>query len=92
MSEVDITPEGDFIPRGSPGAGKGDKRRPTPVSAEEYARRWEETFGNGKKAPYKRIIVGISGRGLFPDRPDPTEEVDRLWNQIFKEDSKWDTP
>ncbi len=42
--EIDITPEGDFIPRGSPGAGKGDKKRPTQVSDEEYIVRWNQTF------------------------------------------------
>lgn len=35
----------DLIKRHVSGNGKGDKPRPVAVGGEEFARRWEQTFG-----------------------------------------------
>jgi hypothetical protein len=35
----------------STGAGKGDAPRPTQVPPDEYARRWEQTFGKPPPLP-----------------------------------------
>lgn len=35
-------------------SGKGDKRRPQVVTAEEFARRWDRAFGEAKPEKEKK--------------------------------------
>lgn len=46
---LDLRDDGKWHDISKPGsaAGKGDSRRPSGISREEYERRWNQTFGGG---------------------------------------------